>query len=95
MGDLTLESFGISSVPGAEIANMSLNFPASGDLSNVDAKIDGLFDLGPSNDPMDIDYNMDGDPGGSSNFEDLYMFNSQDDLDSGEFNNAYFGDSLG
>ena len=90
MGGLTLESFGISSVPGAEIANMSLNFTSGGDESNVDAKIDGLFDLDSTNpDAMEIDYGLDG---VGDNFESMFFNGAQDDpMDTGEFNDAFFG----
>ncbi|KAH8895100.1 hypothetical protein GQ53DRAFT_77533 [Thozetella sp. PMI_491] len=86
MGGLTLESFGLSSVPGAEIANMSLNLSAE---DSVDAKIDGLFDLASSTDNMDLDYDL-GAVGDNSNFDDLFFGTQDDNIDSGEFTDPYF-----
>ncbi|KAK3380380.1 hypothetical protein B0T24DRAFT_192388 [Lasiosphaeria ovina] len=59
-------------------------------MTNVDAKIDGLFDLGSAGMDMEMNYDLDGDGGDNSNFNDLYFNGSDDNMGSGEFDNAYF-----
>ncbi|KAK0723055.1 hypothetical protein B0T26DRAFT_750371 [Lasiosphaeria miniovina] len=59
-------------------------------MTNVDAKIDGLFDLGSAGMDMEMNYDLDGDGGDNSNFNDLYFNGTDDNMGSGEFDNAYF-----
>lgn len=76
-------------VNGAPDADMDL-----GELDNhetamttADAK---LFDMGPSLlENMDIDYDLGGDNGDNSNFNDMYF--NDDNMASGEFDTTYFG----
>ncbi|KAK3900278.1 hypothetical protein C8A05DRAFT_17398 [Staphylotrichum tortipilum] len=78
----------------ANVANMGGGAPQGGkpaeeaSMDNVDAKIDGLFDLGPgSMESMDIGYDLDN--ADNSNFNDMY-FDSGDNGGAGEFDNAFF-----
>ncbi|KAK3374927.1 hypothetical protein B0H63DRAFT_260918 [Podospora didyma] len=57
--------------------------------NDVDAKIEGLFDLGSAS-GMDMDYDVGGDDGDNSNFEDLFFNTGDDTMAAGEFDNAYF-----
>jgi len=72
----------------ADVANMDLTGDHDDDtnMTSVDAKIDGLFDLGPGGlDSMDVDYDLGG--GGDSSFNDMYF---NDNSGSGEFDSTYF-----
>lgn len=93
-------NFNISHFPGgsgsgpANVANMDLGVGHGGldvNMSNVDAKIDTLFDLGSAGmDNMEMDYDLSGDAGDNSNFNDLYFNSGDDNMGSGEFDNTYF-----
>lgn len=101
-GDLgNLGNLGISGFPGggggdgggggngAPDADMDL-----GELDNHETAMATanakLFDMGPSLlDNMDIDYDLGGDNGDNSNFNDMYF--NDDNMASGEFDTTYFG----
>ncbi|KAK3357197.1 hypothetical protein B0T25DRAFT_538516 [Lasiosphaeria hispida] len=79
----------------ADVANMDLTGGTGGsndiDISNVDAKIDGLFDLGSAGiDNMEMDYDLSGDAGDNSNFDDMFFNTGDDNMGSTNFDNTYF-----
>ena len=81
----------------ADVANMDLTVPGGEDVnmpSNVDAKIDALFDLGSADmDSMDMDYNLGSDTGGdNSNFNNMYYPGGDDNDNIGGpgFDDTYF-----
>jgi len=79
------------------MANMNMPPNANGGgggndvtMATVDAKIDGLFDLGSTNMVnMEMDYDLGGASGDNSNFNDLY-FNADDNIAPGEFDGTYY-----
>ncbi len=67
---------------------MSINGTAEED-ANVDAKIDGLFDLGPEGiESMDLEYDLGN--GDNSNFNDMFFASGDNGGGSGEFDDAFF-----
>ena len=76
----------------ADVANMGLG--AQGvkheeDDDNVDAKIDGLFDLGPGGiENMDLEYDLGN--GDNSNFNDMFFAAGDSSGGTGEFDDAFF-----
>ncbi|KAK3296274.1 uncharacterized protein B0H64DRAFT_166575 [Chaetomium fimeti] len=78
----------------ADVANMDVGIPdiKAGDantISNVDDKIDGLFDLGPGDlDTIDLEYDLGN--GDNSNFNDMYFPTGDNNGGAGEFDDAFF-----
>ena len=74
----------------ADVANMDLGGLDGEDISmiNVDAKIDGLFGEADM-DNMDMDFDLGGDAGDNSNFNDMY-FGDGDDNMGGEFESTFY-----
>lgn len=83
----------------ADVANMGLNphevkvnknaNDLTDDLTNVDEKIDGLFDLGPGDmNNMNLDYDLGN--GDNSNFNDLYFGSGDSNVGAGEFDDSFF-----
>ncbi|KAH6624459.1 hypothetical protein B0J18DRAFT_456744 [Chaetomium sp. MPI-SDFR-AT-0129] len=83
----------------ADVANMGLDLSSvkvnetpndlTDDLTNVDEKIDGLFDLGQGDmDNMDLEYDLGN--GDNSNFNDLYFGSGDNNVGAGEFDDAFF-----
>ncbi|GAB1320815.1 hypothetical protein MFIFM68171_11025 [Madurella fahalii] len=59
-------------------------------ITDIDAEINGLFDLGPGGiDDVDLSYGLDGDHGDNSNFNDMY-FGGGDSSAAAEFDDTYF-----
>ncbi|KAK1827824.1 hypothetical protein QBC39DRAFT_166587 [Podospora conica] len=99
LGNGDLGSLGMNGFPGAgggggggngaPDANMDLGGLENHDtvMASEDAK---LFDMGPNlMDNMDVDYDLGGDNGDNSNFNDMYF--NDDNMTSGEFDATYFG----
>jgi hypothetical protein len=77
----------------ADVANMDLSGPDGEDtnMSNVDAKIDGLFELGGNEmDSMEMSFDLGPDAGDNSNFNDMYFGDGDDNMGSGEFDNNFY-----
>lgn len=78
----------------ADVANMGAGAPGGkvaedASMANVDAKIDGLFDLGPgSMESMDIGYDLGN--ADNSNFNDMYFDSGDNGGGAGEFDDAFF-----
>ncbi|KAG7290239.1 hypothetical protein NEMBOFW57_000237 [Staphylotrichum longicolle] len=78
----------------ADVANMGLgtqsgNPVEEASMDSVDAKIDGLFDLGPGDiDNMDLEYDLGN--GDNSNFNDMYFATGDSSGGTGEFDDAFF-----
>lgn len=79
----------------ADVANMDVGIPdiKAGDvnnITNVDDKIDGLFDLGPGDldDSIDLEYDLGN--GDNSNFNDMYFATGDNSGGAGEFDDAFF-----
>ncbi|KAK0711552.1 hypothetical protein B0H67DRAFT_541259 [Lasiosphaeris hirsuta] len=89
----SMDNFGNGGGSGpADVANMDLTGGSNDiDISNVDAKIDGLFDLGSAGiENMEMDYDLSGDAGDNSNFDDMYFNTGDDNMGSTNFDNTYF-----
>jgi hypothetical protein len=78
----------------ADVANMGLGIQGNdaggdGNLTNVDDRINGLFDLGPGSiDNMDLEYDIGN--GDNSNFNDMYFPTGESNSGAGEFDDAFF-----
>ena len=74
------------------MANMGLGAQGAKheeDDDNVDAKIDGLFDLGPGGiENMDLEYDLGN--GDNSNFNDMFFAAGDSSGGTGEFDDAFF-----
>jgi len=97
MTDLTnLGGFNTEQLPSgpADVANMGLGIQSGNpveeaNMANVDAKIDGLFDLGPGGiESMDLEYDLGN--GDNSNFNDMYFATGDSGGGTGEFDDAFF-----
>ncbi len=77
-----------------DVANMGASAPGAkpaedASMANVDAKIDGLFDLGPgSMESMDLGYDLGN--ADNSNFNDMYFDSGDNGGGAGEFDDAFF-----
>jgi len=102
-GDMSSFSLGGFGNPGngsegggglADVANMGLGSSMGDDtnMANVDAKIDGLFDLGSGDmDSMELDYGLGNNAGDNSNFNDMYFGDGDDNMAGADFDDTYFG----
>lgn len=85
---------GRDSVAGVASAN---SLPQGGkpgenaSMANIDTKMNGLFDLGPSGmESIDLDYDLGGDNVDNSNFNEMYFGAGDSSTSRGEFDDAYF-----
>lgn len=59
-------------------------------ITDLDAGINGLFDLGPGGmDDVDLSYGLDGDHGDNSNFNEMYFGGGDNSTIGGEFDDAF------
>ncbi|KAH6841133.1 hypothetical protein B0I37DRAFT_386189 [Chaetomium sp. MPI-CAGE-AT-0009] len=99
---------GVGDVPGqqmeqfkggpADVANMDVGIPDIKsenvtNITNVDDKIDGLFDLGTGDldtidNTLDLEYDLGN--GDNSNFNDMYFATGDNNGGAGEFDDAFF-----
>jgi hypothetical protein len=100
LGTGDLSGFNVEQFVGGnvavDVANMNLGVQVDkigedANATSLDAKIDGLFDLGPGGmDNLDLDYDLGGDHGDNSNFNDMYFGTGDGGTAAGEFDDAYF-----
>ncbi|KAH6627619.1 hypothetical protein F5144DRAFT_279398 [Chaetomium tenue] len=79
----------------ADVANMDVGIQDiktedANNITNVDEKIDGLFDLGSADlgDSIDLEYDLGN--GDNSNFNDMYFATGDNSGGAGEFDDAFF-----